>query len=377
MSFSEFGTERGTPIRMPSSSILGISSADRFKNLAEARAGTTTPYDFTIQKNENIMAGSITRLALTEFVLPWNLPNVNNINNKIIFYFQSTDPVSTVPFSSYTITIPPGWYDGTSLANMITQILGNSNTGSPLNPANANLYTWITNAGWQIFYTASIGNFIANSTVNGALYTFQFVPYVNPQTPNVKNVFDMMNWAFNGTLPISGGMAQYQSSGVSPMITTEYVDVICDQITYNQELRDSTSQPQFRDMLARIYLKSPLDGNQVPLTQYFVASSSYSTSIPTNAFPPTPVPTGASTSMFPAVLGTAPFIIYRQFSTPKYVKWSGNQNIPGFMRFQLVDDQGNVLTSGPNPNLNPTTGGSPFFDYNMPDWQMTLLVSET
>ena len=362
MAFSEFGVERGTPIRMPSSSILGISSADRYANIAAERAGTSTPFDFSIQKQENMMAGSITRMALTEFVLPWFIPNINENTRKIYFWYSSTDPAHTVTLNYQLLTIPVGFYTGQELANVIYDTI-NATSAS-------DLVTWFNNSAFKIQYIPSQGSFIASTTLSPTYYRFQFVPYIDPAQPNKKNLFDIMNWSWNGVNPTTGTMSNIQYSGIAPMVATDYIDVICDQITYNQELNDSTSQKKVRNMLARIYLRSEQTANLVTPLTYNVPLTSYATNIPTAIYPLTPAPTSASSIIFPNILGTRPFTIYRQFQTPKYVKWSGNGNIPGYMRFQLLDDQGNIITSG-------ATGVSAYLDGLMPDWNMTLLASET
>ena len=62
--------------------------------------------------------------------------------------------------------------------------------------------------------------------------------------------------------------------------------------------------------------------------------------------------------------GTYPFTIYRQFKTPKMIKWNKSQPI-GNLKFEVYDSRGNLLTMG-----------GAMSDYLAPDWRMTLLVSE-
>jgi hypothetical protein len=54
---------------------------------------------------------------------------------------------------------------------------------------------------------------------------------------------------------------------------------------------------------------------------------------------------------------------------PKQIQWIPNQNIPGFLQFQVYDDTGDLLD---NSLIVPNTGlASQFLD-----WSMTMLVSE-
>ena len=62
--------------------------------------------------------------------------------------------------------------------------------------------------------------------------------------------------------------------------------------------------------------------------------------------------------------------IYRNFTTPKQIQWIPNQPIPGYLRFQVYDDAGALLSE--------STGLSYDLDsqYGNLDWSMTLQVSE-
>ncbi len=81
--------EAATTERPPSSAILGIDSEDRFADYASKRANaaTSTPYNFTIQKSESLMNGFFTRLAVTEVVFPWVIPNIHELCDSIIFSY--------------------------------------------------------------------------------------------------------------------------------------------------------------------------------------------------------------------------------------------------------------------------------------------------
>jgi hypothetical protein len=67
-----------------------------------------------------------------------------------------------------------------------------------------------------------------------------------------------------------------------------------------------------------------------------------------------------------AIPGTYPFTIYRKFSMPKQIKWDNTQPL-GNLIFEVYDDKGQILSS----HL-----GAVYPDSTMPDWRMTLLVSE-
>jgi hypothetical protein len=119
---------------------------------------------------------------------------------------------------------------------------------------------------------------------------------------------------------------------------TRYIDIVSTQLSYNQALKDSSTSLVTRDVLCRIYLA---DSGSI----YDVAPSS------PNFCP----------------YGCAPFTIYRDFSSPKFINWLPNQNIPGSIRFSVFDDSGALLDAEPTTLLGQK---------NHTFWSMTLQVSE-
>jgi hypothetical protein len=75
-----------------------------------------------------------------------------------------------------------------------------------------------------------------------------------------------------------------------------------------------------------------------------------------------------------ANLGSNPILLHRVFPFPKQIKWSPNQPI-GNLRFQVFDSQGYLLTTNDGLFGTPTNPPS-YFDSDLGDWSMTLLVSE-
>jgi hypothetical protein len=143
----------------------------------------------------------------------------------------------------------------------------------------------------------------------------------------------MMAWNNNQSLKTF----QYGSPNAS-MLSTPFIDVTCDGLTYNQSLKDGDTGQINRTMLTRIFLTpESFTGNM-------------------------------------ANLGSAPILVHRQFSFPKQIKWNPNQPI-GNLRFQVYDSQGYLLSTYEGLSgeaTNPVT----HWDSDMGDWNMTLLVSE-
>ena len=103
-------SQEGVNVRNPSTANLGVSSIDRYgtnvyvqgeQNPANT-ATLSSPYDFSIGQNQNLMNGFFTRLAVSEVQFRWTMPTLTSRNNKIYITSGGTD---------YLITVPEGWYD--------------------------------------------------------------------------------------------------------------------------------------------------------------------------------------------------------------------------------------------------------------------------
>ena len=431
-----FAIDHGQTIRYPSNVLFAVNSADRFQkpgsgsgyDIAASRSITgSTPFDFTINKRENMLAGSFTRLGLTEFVMPYNIPNINDATNKIIVTAVNAQTGSTIQstlmstFAYVQGQGDTGFFDGNALATRLQYNITQPSTFTAAGAPAANTSYMPTLSSMQINYGPS-GYFQVTSGSPSTLVNL--APYDNPKYPNSKTLFDIMNFSVNPntiqstvTSSIINGVNTVQTayttgntssstvlySGIASMRPTEFIDIQCDQLTYSQEVRDSMSQPVSRDILARIYLQDNNNGqyynpptyttgNLVGTPSTTISTLSLTTPTSTLPFPTTqpppiqpstfttlvtnPVGAGLTTQglktqqLYLSIPGTAPLTIYRQFQTPKYIKWGGQQNIPGYFRITLYDDRGNILST------NPTSALPPFLDTNQPDWQMTCLASE-
>ena len=127
--------------------------------------------------------------------------------------------------------------------------------------------------------------------------------------------------------------------------STRYVDIVCSILTYNQALKDTTSQVVARDALCRVYLGAMNSNMSVPPSDPSFA-------------PP----------------GTTPGVIYTMYNNPKQIQWIPNQPVPSGLRFQVFDDEGRPLDDlFDPPSANNTEFSLLGGDIN---WSMTILVSE-
>jgi len=302
----QLAMENGLDIRNPASSILGLNSRDRYTDMAQAATVPSSPFNCVLSSKQNFMTGFFQRIALTELVFTWAMPTLTSARNKMYINVAAVD---------FLITIPSTYYTPTTLAAAFqTQVRAIG--GGLILPA----FTCTVDAQTAQFTAQS------NSVATFYFKTFSAVSAVN--NPDATTVFEMMNW---NSFTIGGTQAAVaQISGIPSMLPTQFIDIVCSQLTANQDVKDGTSQSTPRDVLARVYLAND------------------------------------STTLNPELLGSEPFKIYKQYTFPKQIKFDPLLPIQGFLRFEIYDDAGDIITSGSN-----------FVDADMPDWQMTLLVSET
>jgi hypothetical protein len=433
--YAEKGEQGGVDIREPSTALLGISSVDRYatpgalalvNSQSEPFSPVTlqSPYDFQLQTQfQNLMTGFFTRLAVNEIQFRWTLPTLTSRNNKIYinvdpnnngtitavasvasasttFTFASTTgfatgqnivvyncsdsrfngtyristltgttlvcnnanalpTITTASASGQAIiqalaTLPEGWYDiynqdtssaskagnmGYTFAVAIQSAVSGTYTmssGSLLTSFNC-LYVpnWQggTNPGTTIPTSGQVYNtWFATNLSSTGVSKFFFSRYTDLARPNAVSLMEMMAWGTQQALLSN----QYSSPNAS-MLSTPFVDIICDGLTYNQSLKDGDSGDISRSLLCRLFLTPDAFTGNV------------------------------------ANLGSAPILVHRVYPFPKQIKWNANQPI-GNLRFQVFDSQGYLLTTNDGLQGNPTN--SAFYDADMGDWTLTMLVSE-
>jgi hypothetical protein len=322
-------------IRMPSTALLTIDSEDRYADYNDARTQAVSPYDFTISKTESLMPGFMTRIGISEVVFPWVIPNINPRTNEITFSVSNDDGDE---LNSTTISLVQGFYTPDALATALEAAI--------------NTYLGTLGYGDTVSILYGIGgipNFEFEAISGGRLDYIGFSPMTEnsaeyPYPATSKQLYDLLGLGSIDNVPIEPADPVYGSATLCQAI--RYIDIVCNQLTNSQAQKDQTSQTVARDMLCRIYL-----GDAGGSGQSTVSTLS-------NQFCPP---------------GCAPFIIYRNFATPKQIQWIPNQNIPGFLQFQVYDDTGALLNESVAVDENASLG---LKGYTSTDWSMTMLVSE-
>ena len=314
-----------TTVRPSSSAILAIDSEDRYKDYVDQNNRPTSPYDFTISKSQNLLAGFFTRLGVTEVVFPWAIPNVNAKTNIMLYTYQIG---AAPPVTNVLLLEAIGFYKPAELAARIQSDISNV-VGVP--------FTFRYGGGGA----STIGNNIALPFFQyniGAGNTILFTPMTPfsaqyPYGPNTKQLFNLLGFTSQNSQPFQLGAGEFTFCQA-----VKYIDIVCNQLTNNQAVKDAMSQSVVRDTLCRIYIADNTGTNQSTISP-------------------------ADPLFCP--IGCAPTTLYRNFTMPKMIQWIPNQNIPGYLRFEIYDDGGDSLA---------TSIGQPVF--GTMDWQMTMLVSE-
>lgn len=321
--------EEAVTMRPPSTAIFAVDSDDRYKTYQERRTSPSFPFSFQITKQEALLNGFFTRLAVSEFRMYWTLPNIHVAwGNNTLTYYESVTP------ATHTITIPDGFYDLDSLMATIQDLV----RADGFIPAFVAL--------------SNVDGTSAYATGNPAI-TFNWVP----PTSTIRTLYDMLNLT-NASPPVPATTAR---GGVANLRPTDFIDIVSPQLTYNQDLKDGTTAPYGRDALVRIYLDDPTKSLGRFNTNLFTAVGA------PNGFQ---VPQYDVTSF---TNGSTPFTIYRQFPYPKQILWNTKQPL-GNISFEMYDDQGRSLQS-----LWTAVGGATpanQFYANSFVWNMTMLVTE-
>ncbi len=333
--------------RPTSTAILAIDSEDRFKDYEVADTVSTgasgmanvSPYDFTISKNQSMMNGFFTRLGVTEVVFPWVYPNINIRTNRVAIVVDTNAPLPPIPFTRILIDVPIGFYTPSMLAAKIQQLVRASN---PVLAAFTMTYGTALTGSTKPVFIYDTGDVNVVMGWERIAYNNDAVgPEYYPYPPTTKQLLDVLGLA--GQNLTAAGLYTSGETALTLCQAVRYVDIVCTQLTNNQALKDTMSQIVARDVLCRVYIAG--------------APGEQSTVLP------------SSSTFCPP--GCMPTTIYRDFSQPKQIQWIPNQPVPGFLRFEVYDDTGNLLEI---PFVTP--GGTGIPHENAVNWSMTILVTE-
>jgi hypothetical protein len=279
----------GVTIRNPSTANLLIDSSD-------ATSGYSA--DFKIAKKNSILNGFFSRLAVSEVVLNWGIPNVIPQTNNTLSLVIDSAPTQT----PVTVNLPLGFYTVQAALDALVILLNGAQAVA-------------------IFSITTLGSYRQlTSTV-----TYNITPTVLSNQLNfyLPAAFSLSHPIFNPVL-----------------LNYNYIDFVCNDITYNQSLKDATTNVDVKDILYR----------------WWFSWDNVST---------------LDTYGFPILQGYTSFVSRRPIAFPKQVRWENNMPL-GNLRFQVYGN--NPSIGQPNPYSNPIPAN--LAQEGGMTWGMTLLVSE-
>lgn len=295
--------EKGQTVRQPSVANLMVDSTDR-NYTAYPAAG-----DFQIIRPQSLMNGYFTRIGATEVVMDWGIPNITAANNTVDYTISGE--------SLDTIQIPIGFYNVAEALDAIAY---------EMSIASGRDFSVKLDFGVPVFFMDPSGAapstfFFSDTTLIGQL-GFKSGP------GNQENGFQV------------GGDLNSGYNGVD-LRTYTYLDFVSGQLTYAQDVKDSATNNQDKNVLTRWYMAwdSPPQNDKYG---------------------------------FPILMGYQKFVCRRLFNPAKQIRWEPNLPI-GNLGFEvwakLIGQTTPVSYFQLRDILAPEYA-------DLFDWQMTLQVSE-
>lgn len=269
--------------------------------------------DFQIVKTNSIFNGFFNRIAVQEIVLDWGIPNIADVDQNNTFTVDYDDGVN--PAVEHTAILPNGFYTAEQALDTIVSQL-NVSIGVP---------------GAFVITAGNTGVFMGIDQAVVAGGTFEILSVSAPPNSDENNLASQI---FSSG-QVDSGFAQSYPIICPRILPNRYLDFVCNQLTYNQELKDGDTSDKSRDVLYRWYFGWDTE------TSY----DGYG---------------------FPVLQGYRSFIQRRFLPFPKQIRWSSTQPI-GNLSFQVFNDLDEIV----NADAYPTVDGGAEMEF-----QMSMLLSE-
>jgi hypothetical protein len=353
--------EKAIPIRYPSQALLCVDSAnaETFDARTGMRVGSVTPSDIQVNNQRPLMFGYMTRLSLTEVNMQWNIPNVNSYNNTMTIGIWNGSGAFQ---NCVRVSIASDFYTLPALLNALLTQLNADASGGALNIQYQILISGEDVASGVSGETVYISKPTVQIVKASGTGSFAIIPYDAQYVIDSSGAFatglppledDLTNML--GLTPTQSTAATYYTSiygGYASTQYTPYVDIESNFLTKNQNVADGSTQRQVTSSkLARIYLSNEgIVPREISIT--YGAGGIYESSSD-NA------------------VGCSPFVMRREFQTPKVISWNTTENID-VVDLQVIDYRGNLVPIDPNI----VASGSVRTIGNTADFEFTIQATE-
>lgn len=324
----EESSDKAITTRPSSSANFYVDSEDKNRNEGSG--------NFLINKGQSLFNGFFNRIAVAEVGLDWGLPNIAAWwgNNTITIVNGGTGRTLG------PITLPDGFYTAVQCLQEVAALITAAAiaAGDPLV--------------LEVEFTG-VDVKLVNTGVGTDPFYVVWIDGIDPPYALARQLFS--------TAQLAGAVVQNtEILCFAPRILgTTYIDIVSPQLTYNQALKDSTTDNFRFDVLYRWYFAD--DNVPLPLEKMpFVYAA--------NA--PAPAVQMLTETNLPILQGYTPFVKRRAVPYPKQIRWDEKQPI-GQVAFQCYDDRGRIISTGNFPyNIATGYGGANF------QFQLQLLLSE-
>lgn len=355
--------EKGQTIRYPGCALLCVNSenSEQFDTNG-FRVDGSTPGDLRINKQQPLLFGYLTRIALTEMNIQWGFPNVyddgsSSNNTMTIRVFDASGSVQ----GTQRITIGDGFYSAGRLGSIL-QLKLNQNT--------------VLTAGGTRTFTVGVGGL---ETANGSAalagqtktaadsnFTidlsgggfFQIIPF-SQRIVGLSSLTDDLTNMMGLTPGVLPGTQYYKTftGGYASMMRTPYIDVVSNALTANQNVRDNDTTRAGRDsLLARLYLANE-ESVAREITITYDSSAPY-----------------ASIGFTDNAFGVKETSFRREFKFPKQIQWNKTENVD-FVDLRVLDYRGNIVRYSPTLRYEDEEFNV-VQQYNTADFQFTIMATE-
>jgi len=286
------------------------STANFLIDSADRPAQYNSAGNFQIVKSNSIFNGFFNRMAVQEIVLDWGIPNISPVTFNDFFIISYDDGVN--PPVNHTVYLPAGFYDAQQALDTIVSQLNIS----------VGVAAFVITSG-----NTGVVMGIDQAAVPGGTFEILDALPTGEQANLALEIFSNEQ--------VANGYAQSYTILAPRILSLRYLDFVCNQLTYNQELKDADTSEKSRDVLYRWYFAWDTE------TSY----DGYG---------------------FPVLQGYRSFIQRRLIAFPKQIRWNSSQPV-GNLTFQVYNDTDEIVDPDAYP---PNAGGAEM------EFQMTLLLSE-
>jgi hypothetical protein len=231
MNTSAFGVEKATLIRVPAIANLMVDSEDRPEVLDASGVDLVTPWNFQINKNQQLINGFFSRIGVTEVVLEWCIPNISeSLGNQELGIRDSSGVL-------HIVEVPEGSYTVKGALDSIVDLL----TAAAI-PG----YTWTIAQDAGLVFLDGGGTRVFSVAASELALKLGLNPLDVTTSPSEARVV--------------------QCPDLRPY---RYIDFICNQLTAVQDVKDASTAETDRDVLVRWYFAwdeaPPLDAYGFPI----------------------------------------------------------------------------------------------------------------